>query len=501
MISYAMAFPVLIQNLGPAIRLFCAAIIFPASIFWGIRGGLAIGTLTVLLNLFLHYQAGIKLEGGIIGPLVLFAAVIIVGRMSDLQRQLDKRLHERDQAKENLRLSEEKYRQLFEMESDGIAVIESETGRILEANNAAAELLLYSREELLQMDALDFSAEPDKTILSIKENLEKVPLRYLRKKDGSLFPAEITMCHFKLQGRRVFNIAIRDITFRVEAEKEKMSIERQLQRGHRMEAIGTLAGGIAHDFNNILSGILGYAELMQIQNTNQGIKWRSHLEQILIAANRAKELVQQILTFSRQAETSKKPIMLKPIVKEVLKLIRAAIPANIEIRQKTSAKEDTIIADPVQIHQVIMNLCTNASQAMAEKGGQMEVALSNVYLNKEFADAHPEIEPGHYIEISVKDAGHEITPEIAEKILNPYFSTKKKGRGTGLGLSVVHGIVHRYHGCITVKSNIGKGSTFKVYFPIAQTNAKNVNKDNIQIQKGTERILIKGVEIDSVKLM
>ncbi len=490
MISYTAAFPFLFQLFGPAIRLFCIAFIFPVSIFWGVRGGLVVAALTFLLNFMLHHHIGYEFEGGVIGPIALIAAVLTLGRLSDLHRKLKQGLQDRVETEKELRDSEEKYRRIFEMESDGIALIDAETGQILEINQAAIDLFQYSREEALQLNAVDVSAEPEKTLASIKDRNEKVPIRYMRKKDGTIFSAELLLTFFELQGRQVFNIVIRDISERIDAEKEKLSIERQLQRAHRMEAIGTLAGGIAHDFNNILSAIMGYAELMQIQNTNQDEKWRSHLEQIQMASSRAKNLVHQILAFSRQTDTSKKPIAVKPIVKEALQLLRAAIPANIEINQKISAEEDTVNADPVQIHQVIMNLCTNASQAMAEKGGEMEIGLSNVHLNADIAFKHLGLEPGDYLEIAVKDIGYGIAPEVMENIFNPYFTTKQLGEGTGLGLSVVHGIVKKHQGSMMVDSTVGKGSTFKVYLPLAHEGAEVVEVSASKIQTGTERILV-----------
>jgi PAS domain S-box-containing protein len=247
-------------------------------------------------------------------------------------------------------------------------------------------------------------------------------------------------------------------------------LEEQVRQMQKMEAIGTLAGGIAHDFNNILSAIMGYTDLT-LEDVPQGsVAWRN-LQEVLTASTRARDLVQQILTFSRQTEHERKPVHLDVIVKEVMRLLRATLPATIEIRQVIGRDVGTVMADPTQLHQVLMNLCTNAEHAMRESGGQLEVRLEALEVDQALASDHPELEPGPYVRLSVQDTGHGISPEILERIFEPFFTTKGVGEGTGMGLAVVHGIVTSHGGAITVESTPGKGTTFVVYLPRSESGA------------------------------
>jgi signal transduction histidine kinase/ActR/RegA family two-component response regulator len=251
---------------------------------------------------------------------------------------------------------------------------------------------------------------------------------------------------------------------RIQAEKERASLEEQLHQAQKVEAIGTLAGGIAHDFNNILTVILGYAELANLDIAEHSPA-KDSLQHSMNAARRAKDLVQQILAFSRQGKQERKPLDMKPIVKEGLKFLRASLPATIKIRQDIEEDVGPIEADPTQIHQVLMNLCTNAAHAMDENGGELGVSLSKLDLDGEASAVHQGIEPGPYVRLRVSDTGHGIRRETLNRIFDPYFTTKEVGKGTGLGLAMVHGIAKSYGGGITVSSEAGKGSTFDVYFP------------------------------------
>jgi len=234
-----------------------------------------------------------------------------------------------------------------------------------------------------------------------------------------------------------------------------------------MEAVGTLAGGIAHDFNNILSGIMGYAELC-LKAVPDRPKVLHNMEQVLKAAERAKDLVRQILTFSRKTEHDKKPIALSYIVKDVVKFMRASLPTTIEIIQKINVISDVITADTTQMHQVLMNLCTNAGHSMKETGGVLEVGLNEVVINAQNILHRPPLRHGRYLELSVRDTGHGISQENLGRIFEPYYTTKGKGEGTGLGLAVVHGIVKDHGGEIRVYSEVGKGSIFRVYLPLVE---------------------------------
>jgi nitrogen-specific signal transduction histidine kinase/ActR/RegA family two-component response regulator len=240
-------------------------------------------------------------------------------------------------------------------------------------------------------------------------------------------------------------------------------LEKQLQQSQKMEAMGTLAGGIAHDFNNILSIIFGYTDLLMLDNS-LGEKNRRHLENIKTAAVRAKELVAQILAFSRQSELQRRPLQIGTIVEEILKLLRATLPPSIKIIQHNDS-ERMVFADPTQISQVVMNLCTNAAHAMRETGGVLDVRTVDVDLDDDFIARYPRVYPGSYIQLTVSDTGHGMIQTTSERIFEPYFTTKGPGEGTGLGLSVVHGIVESHGGMITVYSEPDEGTVFHTFFP------------------------------------
>jgi len=246
--------------------------------------------------------------------------------------------------------------------------------------------------------------------------------------------------------------------------RDRKKMESELQQAQKMESIGTLAGGIAHDFNNILSAIFGYTELANGLYPDNP-KLSGYLQNILNAAVRAKELVRQILTFSRKNEQEMVPLKVSLIVKETLKLLRSSIPTTIEIQSKIDSEKQTV-SDPTQIHQIIMNLCTNAYQAMQETGGTLSIWLRDIEVNEEETLPGSEPVPGDYILLEVTDTGCGMTPDVMEKIFEPYFTTKETGSGTGLGLAVVHGIIKRNNWYLSVSSNPGSGSSFKVYFPV-----------------------------------
>jgi PAS domain S-box-containing protein len=255
-----------------------------------------------------------------------------------------------------------------------------------------------------------------------------------------------------------------DITEQKKAVREKELLQEQLQQAQKMEAIGTLAGGIAHDFNNILAAILGYAELASLDIPKDS-KAQENLQNSIKSAHRAKNLVQQILAFSRQKKQERRPMDIRPIMKEGVKFLRASLPSTIEIRQEMEENLGTIEADPTQIHQVLINLCMNASQAMDGQGGVLGVFLNKIDLDEGRSLPGLGLEPGPYLRLRVSDTGQGIPPEILPRIFDPYFTTKEVGKGTGLGLAVVHGILKSYGGGISVSSEVGKGSSFDVYFP------------------------------------
>jgi len=282
---------------------------------------------------------------------------------------------------------------------------------------------------------------------------------------------------------------VREVEAHRRAEEEKKGLENQLRQAQKMEAIGTLAGGIAHDFNNILSPIIGYSEMI-IDDAPEKSPLTNKIEQILMAATRAKELVRHILTFSRQTEQELLPLELHPIIKESLTLLRASIPSTIEIRQKIDTGCRPVLADPTQIHQVLINLCTNAFHAMRDRDGILGVEMSEVEIGAADCMAM-KLDPGRYVKISVSDTGHGIPKNILDRVFEPYFTTKKPGEGTGLGLSVVHGIVKSNHGEIKIYSEPGKGTTVNIYLPCIESDGFAPKKSSREaVTGGNESILI-----------
>jgi PAS domain S-box-containing protein len=275
-------------------------------------------------------------------------------------------------------------------------------------------------------------------------------------------------------------------------------LEKQLRQAQKMEALGTLAGGIAHDFNNILGAILSCAEFA-LDEAPEGSAAREDLERVLKAGNRGKLLIKQILTFSRHSEQERSPVHIEPLVKEFLKFLRASLPANIEIRQEISIGSAMVLGDPTQIIQVVMNLCTNAAHAMREKGGVLQVSLSRVGIDPSKAELPGSVDERYGVKLAVSDTGHGMDKNTLERIFDPFFTTKKRGEGSGLGLSVAHGIVMSHGGEITVSSEPGKGTTFEVFLPGTETSADfAVAPKRCPAHMGTERIMFVDDEEDLV---
>jgi len=394
-------------------------------------------------------------------------------------------IDQREQAERSLRENEEKYRTLFNMESDALALVEIKTGMILDANKAFSNLFGYEKKEILNMKENDFSTGPNETDVKLGNDAAYLPAKYRRKKDGTLFPAEINTRDFEYQGSRVRLLAIRDVS-------DRKRLEDQLRQAQKMEAIGTLAGGIAHDFNNVLLPIMGHAEMLMM-----GLPPDSHiqynLQQIYQAGNRAKEMIRQILAFSRKDRQEKKPLKLGAVIRDTVKLLRGSIPTTIDIQYNIKTDADTILANSTQIHQVILNLCTNAAHAMRENGGQLRIDLDDFIIDSDSSDNFQRLSPGRYLRLTIKDTGTGIDPKIMANIFEPYFTTKRIGEGTGMGLAVVHGIVLDHNGDIAVESEPGKGSTFIVLLPSYNAEVKEKEVEHagpMEIKKGNEKILL-----------
>ena len=266
-------------------------------------------------------------------------------------------------------------------------------------------------------------------------------------------------------------------------------LQRQLIQSQKMEAIGTLAGGIAHDFNNILSAILGYAELAAYE-IPEGGPGRHDVVEVIKAGNRAKDLVRQILTFSRKTEQDFKSIDVAPLLKEALKFLRASLPSTIDIRTRISAENTRVLCTPTMIQQILMNLCTNAAQAMKDAGGILDVSLTKTEIETAEIKQHPGLRPGPHLRLTVGDTGPGIEPNVLARIFDPYFTTKEKGEGTGLGLSVVHGIIQTLKGSVQVESCPGSGAIFHVFLPCAASQEEPTAIQPIALPTGNERILL-----------
>jgi two-component system cell cycle sensor histidine kinase/response regulator CckA len=292
-----------------------------------------------------------------------------------------------------------------------------------------------------------------------------------------------------VDGRLVRIQIATDITRLKDLETESARIQAQLQQAQKMEAIGTLAGGIAHDFNNILAAVLGYTEiaLMGVEDASAVSR---NLQEVLRAGNRAREMVKQILTFSRQTEHEFKPAQLSLIVMEALNLIRASLPSTIRIHQRLNSPS-AVMADPTQIHQVIINLCTNAAHAMREKGGELFVVLEDTAPDRSFFQQHPDLALGPYQRLTIRDTGSGIPAEVISRIFDPFFTTKQPGEGTGMGLAVVMGIIHGHKGAISVESTVGRGTAFHLLFPIVQAGEAQPSLELMRsLPSGGERILL-----------
>ena len=408
-----------------------------------------------------------------------------------LARAANRMVQERNKAEAALRESEKNYRELVQSANSIIMRMDTE-GKITFFNTYAQNFFGYREEEIIGKNVIgtivpelniagfdlavmikDIGAHPERYVSNENENIrrngERVQVTWMNK------------AIYNEAGRvsEILCVGI-DVT-------EKWQLEKRLAQAQKMESIGTLAGGIAHDFNNILSAVIGYTELSLI-DIPKGSALQNNLQQVLKAGGRAKDLVRQILTFSRQRENELVPVKVSLIVNEALKLLRASLPTTIKMHHHIKSYL-AVLTDPTNIHQVLMNLCTNASFAMQEEGGVLEVSLNDVDLDAEFAKLHPDVKPGKFIRLIVSDTGYGMSPEVSERIFDPFFTTKKMGQGTGMGLSVVHGIVKSHGGTIIVESSPGKGSAFSVFLPAIESEVTDQADQAQLVITGNERIL------------
>ncbi len=413
----------------------------------------------------------------------------LVGIISDIT--------ERIRTEELLQKSEERFRSLVENINDIIWEVD-ENSTYTYMSPAVAKVLGYSSDELIGKKPFEIMPpdeaervrnlflsladrkEPFKGMINI--NIHKKGYQVTLESSG----VPIIDSKGNLAGYRGVD---RDIT-------ERKSMEERLQQSQKMEAIGTLAGGIAHDFNNILAGIIGYTELAQ-DDTPSNSNVQNYLQQIMKSTTRAKDLVRQILTFSRKGQEERKPVSLHPIIKEAAKLLRSTIPTTIDIRLNIDEHAGKVNADPTQMHQIVMNLCTNASFSMQEHGGEMEISLAPVVITQETIHLYPDVSPGPFVEIGVTDTGSGIDSRILQRIFEPFFTTKEKEKGTGMGLAVVHGIVKDHGGVIHVESMVDKGTTVTVLLPRVIADTSEKDESALSVSRGNEHILF----IDDEKIL
>ena len=410
-------------------------------------------------------------------------------RTAELAQTIDA-LH--DEIMERKRAEEERVRLARAIEQAAEAIFMSDAQWLITYVNPAFERMTgYCRDEIIGKHTRILKSHAHETgyYHQIRETLgsDNVWSGRLttRKKDSSFFEADTTVSAVKDSKGAIINYVsiLRDIT-------HELKLERELRQSQKMEAIGTLAGGIAHDFNNILTAVIGYTELAQHKLSKDDAAARD-LERVQEASSRAKDLVSRILTFSRQSDYERKPVHVMAVIDEVLSLLRSTIPSTIEIHRhiNTASNGDTVLADPTQLHQVLMNLGTNAAHAMRAHGGILSVSLSDYDADAAFLSLYPDLAPGPFVRLTVNDTGHGMEAAVRERIFDPYFTTKKVGEGTGMGLSVVQGIIKNHGGAISVFSEPGQGTTFHVFLPkIVDEITRDVNSKEASF-RGTERIL------------
>ncbi len=394
---------------------------------------------------------------------------------------------ERVRSEEALRKSEENYRLLVENAQEAIFI--TQDGVIKFPNPQTLKWFGIDAEQLKARTFERYIHPEDRAAVLNRQRpagAEKghplpSPYRVVNPK-GREFWVQSSSVPIEWEGRPATLNFVRDIT-------QQKKLEEQLTHAQKMEAIGTLAGGIAHDFNNILGVIIGNVEILESSSAFEP-SVKEGFGQIMSASQRAKQLVKQILAFSRHSIQKKLVINLKPIVKETLEFLRASLPANIHFNRFIDPNAGNILADPTQMQQVLMNLCTNAGHAMEADGGVLEIDLRNVELSEEDVGVDSEMKAGGCVRLAVKDTGYGIHPAVLPRIFEPYFTTKEQGKGTGLGLSVVHGIVKSHGGMIKVHSELGGGSSFEVYFPPVESPAKPKEDPAGPLPVGTERILV-----------
>ncbi|HTK57074.1 MAG TPA: PAS domain S-box protein [Gemmatimonadales bacterium] len=394
------------------------------------------------------------------------------------------------------RKAEARFRAAVESSPSGMVMVDS-SGKIILVNREVERLFGYSREELLgrSVDTLvperfrrshpgnraGFYHSPDARAMGAGREL------FGLRKDGTEVPVEIGLNPIETEEGLFVLSSIVDISSRVIARQERAKLEEQLRQSQKMEAVGTLAGGVAHDFNNILGGILGYAELALAGTDDPAV--RNDLGEVIGAAVRGRELVSAILRFSRRQETVRKPVDLAQVVAESLRLLRPTLPSTIAVEQSLGEAPLRVLADATAVQQVVMNLATNAAHAMPSTG-RLEISLEPFYARDSFVRAHPEMREGQYVMLRVRDTGSGMTPEVRVRAMEPFFTTKPPGSGSGLGLAMVHGIMREHEGLVELDSIVGEGTTVRCLFPAIEAAPQAVAEEEDDLPRGHgERVL------------
>ena len=406
------------------------------------------------------------------------------------------RITERKKAEDDLFASETRYRRLFESAKDGILILDARTGQVVDANPFLLTLLGYSHAEVLGKTLWDLG--PFKDVAASRDSFRELQakdyVRYedlpLEAHDGRIVNVEFVSNVYWVRETRVIQCNIRDITERKRTEEHRRKLELQLQVSQKMEAIGLLAGGIAHDFNNLLSVILGYTE-MAVRSLRDGDPLKDDLLEVRKAGDRAAALTRQLLAFGRKQLLQPVQLNLNQVAEDVEKMLRRILGEDIDFVQVLAPDLGVVRADPGQIEQVLMNLVVNARDAMVD-GGKLTIETSNVDLDEDYAAEHMGVKPGPYVRLAVTDTGCGMDEQTKAQLFDPFFTTKEKGKGTGLGLSTVYGIVKQSGGTIWVYSELGMGSTFKIYLPreLSVTASATRLRAIVEIAKGSETILV-----------
>ena len=365
--------------------------------------------------------------------------------------------------------SETTYWEIFNSVRDGMAIIDGEQGTLVDVNPSLCRMYGYEQEEMIGLPVMtlihrDYHHVFEAFLASVQSTGafagETVDVR----KDGSTLFVEVHGSRVHLSGKPLMLAVVRDVTARKQAEEERLQCERMVRQARKMESLGTLAGGVAHDFNNVLGIISGFAELACL-DAPVGSEQRSNLEQVMLAVMRGKEVAGQILAFSRNGDRGHTPMDLVPVLRASQKLLRATIPTTIDINVNLEVESAETVGVSSEIHEVLLHLCSNARQAMAESGGVLDMELAEKTIGPKELPAWPELSAGDFFEVRVRDTGEGVEEKILEQIFDPYFTTRPHGEGTGMGLAKVHGIVKQHKGAVRVRSQQGRGTTFRVLLP------------------------------------